>query len=105
MKRNFYTSIARNAARGQWLVFTRRKRQFITLDGVEIVIEAECLDEFRILVESTPANELAARWGVSTNTLHRIREALGLAGTYEGDSRVTRWRRGKESDADTNNPS
>jgi hypothetical protein len=97
----FHVTVAPLGGRGQFLLFTRHEVRVEALPGTQCLVEKGLEGEFKALIGEGEGKALAQAWGVSEATIHRIREALGLAGTYTGDSRVTIWRRARE---DSDNP-
>lgn len=98
----FHVTAAPLEGRGQFLLLTKRALAVQALPGTQCLIEGAVSEEACALIKRSPANELARQWDVSDSTIHRIREALGLAAEYTGESKTTIWRKRRGNSDDSN---
>jgi len=73
--------------------------QFVAAHNSPLIYQSELELNIRDVFGNEEGRSLAEELETTPTTIWRIRKALGIARTYTGESRITRWRRRKSLSA------
>jgi hypothetical protein len=70
-----------------------------TVPGTQVVVLGgeDLVDDVAAWLDSQEIDAAARLTGIHRSTIDRMRRGLGLADSYEGSSRTTRWRKKEEN--------
>ena len=78
---------------GRVIVVGRPPFDAQALDGTQVMILGDALADFTAWLKDQSISSACKALDTTPGTISRIKKALGIADTYDKDSRTTQWRR------------
>ena len=77
---------------GSVVLITLTEPKFEAIPGINALVEPKVKEALIEYLGSETVDDAAAEMGISRARVSRLREGLGIAGTYDGNSKTTQWR-------------